>query len=121
MSATMRSLSFVIAAGLVAALSLSMAVYAGFQYLLNPELTVRELLFQHLLHMLALSPVIYLFSWFAVDRLLVQPIHQIYLHLYEIRKGKQKPLMIQTRVRELQTIVDAVNILILRRSEEKNE
>lgn len=105
-----------ISAGLVVAVALSMTVYAVFQHLLYPQLTLSELFFHHLWHVVVLSVVIYLFCWIAVEWLLVRPIHHIYLHLYEARKGKRKPLVLHTRVYELQTIVEGINFVLLHQS-----
>lgn len=107
-----RSLAFVVSVLTAAAIAASMGVYALFQYLTLPDITLKELVFTHLWHVIALGMVIYLFCLLLLRRVLLQPLNEIYLHLYGARGGQLKPLDVKTRVTELQSIVNGINLMM---------
>ncbi|MBI4583544.1 MAG: hypothetical protein HY717_05940 [Planctomycetes bacterium] len=74
-----KSLSFVVALWTAIAIALSMGIYAVLQYFLVPNVTLSELLLNHLWHVLVLGSVIYLFLWLILKNVLLRPLQQIYL------------------------------------------
>ncbi len=109
-----KSLSFVVAFWTAIAIALSMGIYAVLQYSLVPNVTLSELLLNHLWHVLVLGAVIYLFLWLIFRNVLLRPLQQIYLHLYAVGTGRLKELVLPTTVREIQTLVEGVNLMIRR-------
>ncbi|MBI4583552.1 MAG: hypothetical protein HY717_05980 [Planctomycetes bacterium] len=109
-----KSLSFVVALWPAIAIALSMGIYAVLQYFLVPNVTLSELLLNHLWRVLVLGSVIYLFLWLILKNLLFRPLQQIYLHLYAVGTGRLKELVLPTTVREIQTLVEGVNLMIRR-------
>lgn len=116
----LHSLSFVVTVWTAAAIALAMAGYAVFQFLLMPDLTVRELALRHLWHVIALGGVTYLACWLVFHRVLWKPLNGIYLHLYALGKGELEPLQVHTHIEELHTIADGINLLIWRISQERD-
>jgi hypothetical protein len=107
-----RSLSYLVAVWSALAIAVSMAIYAVFQYYTSPGKTVGGLLLEHLWHVLVLGVAIYGLLYLVLRRILLRPIQKIYLHLYKVGTGRVEPLDLPTRVRELETIVDGVNVMI---------
>lgn len=108
------SLSFVVTFWTAAAIALCMAFYAVVQHQLHPELTATQLLVHHLWHVLALGAVVYLTLWLGFRRFLWQPLMRVFLHLYGVGKGHLQPLRVRSRIRELATIADGINLMIWR-------
>lgn len=109
-----RSLSFYVAVWMAAAIAVSMAAYAVYQYFAMPGMTVADLFLHHLWHVLALGVVIYILCWVVFDRALFQPMKRIYIHLYAVGAGKLEPLEFDSSVTEIQTIVEGVNLMLSR-------
>lgn len=108
---SISSITSFLAAGAVAA---GMAVYAIVSYVADPSQSPLNLLLQHTWHVVALGVTIYVCVLVALRRLLVQPIHKIYVHLYGVGSGRLRPLHLDTSVRELAEIVAGVNLMIKR-------
>jgi nitrate/nitrite-specific signal transduction histidine kinase len=109
-----RSLSLVVALWTAGAIALAMGVYATFQYFTVPERTLLELVMEHLWHVLVLGLLIYVLCWLVFRIILLRPLNQIYMHLYGVGTGRLEPLQLSTRIRELQTIAEGVNVMIRR-------
>ena len=114
---TTRSLSFHVTVWLAIATTIGMATYAIYQYATMPGHTVLDLLLHHSWHVLALSVAIYVVSWIAFHKLIVQPLTKIYLHLYAMGAGQLAPLALKSNVTEIRTIVEGIN-LMRRRTEQ---
>lgn len=112
------SLSFVVTFWTAAAIALSMAFYAVMQQQLHPDMTVVDLVLHHLWHVLALGAVINLTLWLGFRRFLWRPLMQIFMHLYGVGKGRLAPLRVNSRIRELTTIADGINLMIWRMGRE---
>ena len=63
---------------------------------------------------LLFGSVLWGISWLVLRAVLLEPIGQIYQHLYRIGGGDHSPLSLTTGVREIQEIVDAINIMLWR-------
>lgn len=111
-------LSFVVTFWTAAAITLSMTFYAVMQHQLHSDVTVVELVLQHLSHVLALGAVIYLTLWLSFRWFLWRPLMQIFMHLYGVGKGRLEPLRVNSRIRELTTIADGINLMIWRMGRE---
>ena len=59
------SLTLVVTLWTAAAIALSMALYAVVQYFLYPDITVWEIMFRHLWHVVVLGGSIYGLCWFC--------------------------------------------------------
>lgn len=107
-------LSFLVALWIAIVIALAMGVYGVWQYFSNPGITVRELARHHLWHVVVLGGVIHLSLWACLHCLLIRPLNQIYLHLYNLGGGRVQKLNINTSVAEVQTIMDGINLMIWR-------
>lgn len=108
---TTRSLSFHVTVWLAIATTIGMATYAIYQYATISGHTVLDLLLHHSWHVLALSAAIYLVSWVAFRKLIVQPLTKIYLHLYAMGAGQLAPLALKSNITEIRTIVEGINLM----------
>lgn len=106
------SLSFCVAIWTALAIGLSMAVYALFQYFYLPGMSIKELVIHHLWHVVVLGAVIHLSCWLIFHYILIRPINQIYVHLYQLGKGQVENLTVVSSVKELQIIVEGINVMI---------
>jgi methyl-accepting chemotaxis protein len=91
-----------------------MVVCAGVEYLRNPDVPLGELLSHHLLELFLFGLLLWGMSWIVLRVVLIEPIRKIYEHLYRIGGGDHTPLSIQTGVREIGDIVEAINIMLWR-------
>lgn len=112
-----RSLSFHVTVWLALGIAIGMAGYAIYQYATISGHTTLDLTLHHTWHVLVLGAMMYLVSWLTLHRILIKPLHTIYIHLYALGAGKLEPLTLNSRVTEIRTIVDGVN-LMLRRTEQ---
>ena len=109
-----KSLSFFVTLWMAIAIAASMAAYALYEHQTMPGLSMRELVVQHLGHVLGLGAIIYVLCWGVFFFLLLRPLNRIYLHLYTVGAGQLKPLDLDSNVREIRTIVDGVNLMLSR-------
>ena len=108
------SLSFVVAVWTALVIAVCVGVYGVFQYIQMPEMSVRVLVFRHMWHVLVLGAIIHLFCWFILHWLLIRPINQIYIHLYQLGAGQLKNIEVDTSIIELRTIIEGMNLMIWR-------
>lgn len=111
---TTRSLSFFVTVWMAAAIAVSMGAYAVYERTTMPGLSLRELVVQHLGHVLGLGAMIYVLCWGVFYFVLLRPLNRIYLHLYTVGAGQLKTLELDSNVREIRTIVDGVNLMLSR-------
>jgi len=114
------SLSFVVTVWMAVAIAVSMLGYAVVEQQTMPGASLRELLVEHLWHVLGLGAVIYLMCWAVFYFVLLRPVNRIYLHLYSIGAGQREPLQLDSNVREIRTIVDGVNLMLARFKQSAN-
>lgn len=108
------SLAGVVATWTAAAIGAAMAVYGVYQYLSDPGLSAREVVVEHLWHVVALGGVVYVVLWIGLRRILVDPIHRIGSHLYGVGTGRAQALQSDSRIREIQSLEASVNLMIQR-------
>ena len=111
---TTKSLSFFVTIWMSVAIGVSMAAYAMYERQTMPGLSLKELLVQHLGHMLILGAVIYSLCWCVFYFVLLRPLNRIYLHLYAVGAGQLKTLELDSNVHEIRTIVDGINLMLSR-------
>ena len=89
----------------------AMAVYALFQYLTMPEYTVFGLFLEHSWHVLVLGVLTYAVLYFVLHRQIIKPINDIYVKCYAITKGDHSKIETNSKIIEIQTIVDGINMM----------
>lgn len=115
-----KSLSYLMDVWIGLAFIVAMAVCVGVEYVRYPDISLNELLLHHLLELFLFGFVLWGISWIVLRAVLVAPIQKIFLHLYGVGGGDQSPLVVNTRVREIREIVDAVNIMLWRMKQQAN-
>ena len=108
------SLAGVAAACAAATNILAMAAYGAYEYATGMETSVSGLVIEHLGHVLVLAAVGYAGAWLVMRRLVVEPIRRADTHLYRIGAGDLHPLELHTNLRELQSLVHGVNLMLER-------
>lgn len=111
---TGRRLSFVMDVWIGLAFIVAMAACAGVEYVRNPDVALDELLLHHLLELFLFGFVLWGISWIVLRVVLVAPIQQIFRHLYGVGGGDHSPLVVNTGVKEIREMVDAINIMLWR-------
>jgi len=109
-----KSLSAVVSLWTAASIAGGMAVYGAVQYATTPGARIADLLATHLWHVIALGLIVYALSVVLLQRSVVLPLQRIHLHLYGIGAGRLQELHLPTRIREIRTIVDGVNLMVRR-------
>ena len=108
------SLSFVVAIWSATAIAISMGLYALWQYFSMPDADARQLVLEHLWHVVVLGVAIYIMIWFVFRRILLRPIKKIFVHLYKVGTGRVEKLRLESSAREVAKIVDSINIMVER-------
>jgi hypothetical protein len=109
-----RSLSVVIDLWVGGAFVVAMAVCAAVDYIRSPDVPMGLLLSRHLQELLLFGLVLWGISWLVLRVVLIAPIRKIYEGLYRIGGGDHSPLVINSSVREIREIVEAINIMLWR-------
>ena len=73
---------------------------------------VSSLVAEHLMHVVLLSSVIYFVLWISFDLALASPLRAIAVDLYRLGTGSLEPIAVRTRVREIDGIARAVNLMV---------
>jgi hypothetical protein len=107
-----KSLTFLIAMWTGLALVVSMGVCIGTQILLHPDRPVVDVLLHCAPHVLLMGLLLYTACILTVRRVLLRPVNEIFLHLYNVHDGHVEALHLDGGSREVQTIVDGINTMI---------
>ena len=120
---THKQISLSAAVALISSLAtaLAMAAYAIMQYLSNPNLGIAELVVRHGWHVVALGGLIYLLLYATLNVKLVKLMDEFYFRLYAVKKGDYRPITHRSRIKEIQKIIDEINILIEEVKKSKGE
>ena len=89
-------------------------VCASVEYARSPDAPVRDLLTHHLLELSLYGCILWGITWLVLRSVLIDPVQQIFCHLYKVGGGNQSPLVVATRIREVQSIVEGVNVMVWR-------
>lgn len=90
----------------------AMLVYALFQHSTTPHMSWWRLLTEHAWHVLVLGGLTYAALYFLLQRNVVEPIRELYVKLYAISRGDNRPIAVQTNVREIRDIAESVNLML---------
>lgn len=69
---------------------------------------------EHLTHILLLASAIYFILWISFDLALASPLRGIAAGLYRLGSGSLEPVTVKSRVREIDDIARAVNLIVVR-------
>ena len=114
MKGSPRSLSFLMTAWTAIAIALAMGLYGTYQYLTLPDTSLATIAVNHLLHVVVLVSLVYGLTWIAFRKAVLLPLKEVYRHLYGIGAGRLRPLQVQSKVLEVQSIVEGVNLMVRR-------
>jgi hypothetical protein len=106
------SLASVVAGYSALVIAFGMAVFAVYQYRVNPGETILGLLFEHSLHVIFLGLFIYIVLYAALYKAVVRPIHDLYLKLYAVTRGNLSSIEIDSNITEISEIVEGVQLLL---------
>jgi len=106
------SLASIVAGYSALAVALGMAIYAVYQYIATPGVTILGLLFEHSWHVLVLGVLIYAILYAVLHKTVVRPIRELYLKLYAITRGNLSSLEINSNIIEISEIVEGVQLLL---------
>jgi len=100
-------------ATLLAALAGTLA-YTAFESLAGQPASLAEFTTHHLVPALLIGATVCATLAFLLHSKLIAPVKEIFAHLYRIGSGQLTPLRIDTRVSEIRTVVEGVNLLVAR-------
>jgi len=113
---TVRGFGLSSAAALLAtaATAAGMAGWAVGQWVLHRHLSAEVLVREHLTHVALLVPLLFLALTVGFRRLLGGPLRRLESQLYRIATGNPEPVRLGSRVRELNAIERAANLMVQR-------
>lgn len=109
-----RDLSLVIDFWVSVAFVTAMAICASVEYVRSPDMAVRDILAHHLVELVLYGCLLWGITWLVLRAVLIRPIQQICHHLYKVGGGDPSPLIVASRVREIQNIVEGINVMVWR-------
>lgn len=89
----------------------SMMEYAVFQFHYHPGYTVKDLFIEHGWHVVVFGFIIYLLSYLFFYYQIKKPVSSLWLKCYVITKGYRDDVNINSNIKEIQEIADAINML----------
>jgi methyl-accepting chemotaxis protein len=75
---------------------------------------IGTLVAEHLTHVVVLASAIYFVLWISFDLALAAPLRAIAAELYRLGTGSLEPIAVKTRVREIDGVARAVNLMVER-------
>lgn len=91
-----------------------MLIYSAFEYLLGEAPTLSEFAGHHLLPAMLIGLAVCVTLSIILHAKIISPVMQIFKHLYQIGSGQLSPLSLDSRVSEIRTVVEGVNLLVTR-------
>ena len=108
------SITSILAKASLIATLIGMLVYSAFEYLLGETPTLSEFAGHHLLPAVLIGVTVCVTLSIILHAKIISPVMQIFKHLYRIGSGQLSPLSLDSRVSEIRTVVDGVNLLVTR-------
>lgn len=96
-----------------AAVTAAMVIEAISEHVRNGS-PVATLVAEHLTHLVVLTTAIYFVLWISFDLALAAPLRTIASDLYRLGTGSLDPIALKTRVREIDGVTRAVNLMVER-------
>mgnify|MGYP003680510116 CR=1 FL=1 len=108
------SLQSAVGMAVFAAVLLGMGGWTGWEYLSGERPDATEFFTHHLLPAVIIGVLVWGVLTILLGKLVIDPTRQIFEHLYRIGSGQLEPLEMDTRIQDIRTIVDGVNLLARR-------
>lgn len=96
-----------------AAVAVTMAFHAINEHV-RTGTPIGALFAEHLTHVVLLASAIYFVLWISFDLALAAPLRAIASDLYRLGTGSLEPVTLKTRVREIDGVARAVNLMVER-------
>jgi methyl-accepting chemotaxis protein len=112
------SLTSIVAKVIALILFVGMASYAAIQYAMNPGMSIKGLVVEHLTHIFFLMTLIYITLYLFFMKAIIAPIRRFQEKLYAISGGDLLPLTHSYNIQEIHDIAEGINLMIERISVE---
>ena len=99
--------------------AIGMGVYAVYQFYSHPGHTVTGLVLEHGWHVIVLGALTYLVSYLLFHFQIKRPISALWLKCYAMTKGYEENSNINSRIKEIQDIADAIDMLKIQLAKSK--
>lgn len=109
-----RPLYQIIIAASAVAVAVGTISWTAIELASGQPLSGRELMFHHVVPAIVIGLIIAVVLSLLLNRLVVDPIQNLFSHLYRIGSGRLDPIDLDTGVEEIQTMADGVNLLARR-------
>lgn len=96
------------------AVFVGMLAYTGFEYLFATPTDLAEFLTHHLFPALFIGLVVSLTLSVLIHSKVIAPVKKIFEHLYHVGSGRLAPLELDSRIEEIDTVVEGINLLVQR-------
>ncbi len=101
--------------------AIGMGVYAVYQFYSHPGHTVTGLMLEHGWHVVVLGFLTYMVSYIFFYFQIKRPISSLWLKCYAMTKGYEDNINVNSTIKEIQEIADAIDMLKAQLSKNKNE
>lgn len=99
-----------------------MILYSAVEFIIDPPPDSSAFVIHHLLHVALIGIAVWVASMIVIQRFVIEPVDQIFIHLRRVAAGRLEYLDCAVRAREVGDVVASVNGLVsrLRRVPEPN-
>lgn len=102
-------------------IAVAMLIYAIYQYVVMPDMTIAQLFVGHLWHVIVLGVLTYFVLQVMLKKKVVEPVQQLYVKFYGISRGDYEPINIESNIREIQDIAESINLILLKKEKRPSE
>ena len=115
------SLKRMLATGSLLAVAVGMILSVALEYAVAPPEHSSELFTHHLFPAALIGLIVWITLGLVLNRTIIEPVRRIFAHLYQIGCGRLAPLEMKSRIEEIDTVVDGINILVHRLKESPDD
>ncbi len=92
-----------------------MTAYAAFElFFTDSTMSARDFWAHHFLPAAVIGSIVWVTLTVLLHKLVVEPVRQIFGHLYRIGSGRLEPLEMDSRIQEIRSVAEGVNLLVRR-------
>jgi len=114
-------ISMIVGVSLIGAFLFVFSLCSIVQVVRNPSLSFNEIFNHHMLDLLLVSGISFILLWWLLAYALSRPLNMLALELYRIGQGDRSPVKIKSRVREIDSVVLGIDMMMwaMHREDEK--
>jgi len=108
------SLNLVVVTTSLTAVVIGTGSWTAIEFLTGERPSLSDIFSHHLIPAVVIGLVIWITLTALLHRSVIEPIKQLFAHLYRVGSGRLDPIEVDSRIQEIQTMVDGINMLVRR-------